>query len=365
MLPRVRYAIATLATVLAGWSAAAAQTAAPAASSELVDAWRAAGSSFTWRSTLPGNEGRDVRVFYTCQGDASKPAMLMVHGFPTSSFDFRLLMEALTAEFRICTLDFPGYGLSDKPAGTYRYTLADDARLLWRFVTDVVPMKEFVLLSHDRGDSVALNFLELYQAEATPPFRITHQFITNGNMYLPLANLTDFQKRMLDPATAPAAVKSVSPALLAVGMGQTQYTPPLRADDPEVRALATLFAQQSGVEVIPATIQYLNERRQFEVRFLDALGRSTVPATIAWGVHDMVSPVRVAQHVYATALERRAAPGALWFMPCGSHYVMHDQPAELARVIRQALTPQASGRPLAAPFQIGAEPCSPVLVAAH
>ena len=99
-------------------------------------------------------------VFHTCVGDASKPAIVMVHGFPTSSFDFRMLARELQPDFRSCTLDFPGYGLSGKPAG-YHYTLGDDARLVWKFVTEVVPLREFVLLSHDRGDSVALSFLQL------------------------------------------------------------------------------------------------------------------------------------------------------------------------------------------------------------
>lgn len=206
-------------------------------SSEVAESWRASGQYFSWTSTLAENAGRDVRVFYTCVGDRSKPAIVMVHGFPTSSFDFRMLARELQPDFRSCMLDFPGYGLSDKPAG-HHYTLGDDARLVWKFVTEVVPLKEFVLLSHDRGDSVALSLLQLYQASPHPPFRITHQFLTNGNLYLPLANLTDFQKRMLDPVTSAAAVKSVNAGLLAVGMGQTQYTPPLKADDPEVRALA-------------------------------------------------------------------------------------------------------------------------------
>lgn len=331
------------------------------ATSDRVDAWRAAGQYFTWTSTLPENAGRPVQVFYTCAGDPTKPSMLMVHGFPTSSLDFAPLIADLKADFRICTLDFPGYGLSDKPAAGYRYTLADDARLLWTFVTKTVPMREFVLLSHDRGDSVALNFLQLCQAEATPPFRITHQFLTNGNLYLPLANLTDFQKRMLDPALAPQVAKTVTAPLLAVGMGQTQYTPPLKADDPEVKALATLFARQDGVAVIPATIQYLNERRQFEVSFLQTLGKSAIPATIMWGVHDMVSPVRVANYVFDTALKSRSVPGALWLMPCGNHYVQHDQPAELARVVRYTLAQQTAGKPLTAPYNAAQESCSAVL----
>ncbi|MGQ7454099.1 hypothetical protein ACTGXK_11930, partial [Streptococcus suis] len=94
------------------------------------------------------------------------------------------------------------------------------------------------------------------------PFRITHQVLTNANMYLPLANLTQFQKAMLNPATSAQAVKKVTAQALAEGMGHTQYSPPLKADDPEVLALTYNFSYQDGVQVIPDTIQYLNERRQ-------------------------------------------------------------------------------------------------------
>lgn len=351
-------------TMMLVWMVAAgtafAQTAPP--SSEVVDAWRAGGAYVEWASTDPANAGRRLRVFYTCLGEASKPSMLLLHGFPTSSIDYRLLAQELQADYRVCTLDFPGYGLSDKPSNA-RYTLADDARLVWWFVTEVARLKAFALLSHDRGDSVALAFLQLYQASTAPPFTITHQFLTNGNMYLPLANLTEFQKRMLDPATAPAALKAVNAGLLAVGMGQSQYTPPLKADDPEVRALATLFAFNSGVEAIPATIQYLNERKQMEVSYLESLAKSRIPTTIMWGVHDMVSPVRVADYVFTTALKNRPVLGALWLMPCGNHYVQHDQPTEMANVVRTTLAAQGAGRLLpSVPFNLGTTSCGPVLV---
>jgi pimeloyl-ACP methyl ester carboxylesterase len=332
--------------------------------SDLAEEWRASGSYFTWTSSLPENQGRRVQVFHTCRGDAAKPTIVMLPGFPTSSFDFRLLAAELAADFRTCTLDFPGYGVSDKPADGYRYTLADDAQLVWHLVTKVLDLRQFVLLSHDRGDSVALNVLQLYQAAPNPPFTITHQFLTNGNIYLPLANLTEFQKRMLDPATSAAAEKAANANLLATGMGRTNYTPPLEPGDPEVRALAALFDYQSGVAAIPATIQYLNERRQKEVGFLETLARSPVPTTIMWGVHDMVAPVRVADYVFTTALRTRAAPGAYWLLPCGNHYVQHDQPADLARIIRLTLSQQTAGRALPqAPFNLSTDRCGPVLVA--
>ena len=65
----------------------------------------------------------------------------------------------------------------------------------------------------------------------------------------------------------------MTPGLLAVGMGGTTYTPALKNGDPEVKALSTLFAYQDGVQVLPETIEYLNERAQFEVSFLENLSR--------------------------------------------------------------------------------------------
>lgn len=325
--------------------------------SDSVDKWRASGDFFTWQSPQPENRGRPVQVFWRCAGDPSKSTILMLHGFPTSSFDYHLLIEKLP-DFRVCTLDFPGYGLSSKPANEYRYSLSDDAQLTWYFVTKVAKLSDFTLVSHDRGDSVALAFLALAR---DAPFRITHQFLMNGNMYLPLANLTAFQKRALDPATSATLVKTMSPALLAAGMGLSTYTPTLQADDAEVRALAALFSSENQIQVLPATIQYLNERKQFENDFLETLHASAIPATILWGVHDMISPVRVADYVWNTALKSRDAAASYWMVPCANHYLQHDQPEAVAGIVRLEL----GGKTPAAPYNLSSEACAPVLQARH
>jgi hypothetical protein len=59
--------------------------------SNLAEKWRASGKYFAWQSP----QGRDVKIFYVCTGDTAKPAILMLHGFPTSSFDFHLLIGKL------------------------------------------------------------------------------------------------------------------------------------------------------------------------------------------------------------------------------------------------------------------------------
>jgi pimeloyl-ACP methyl ester carboxylesterase len=122
-----------------------------------------------------------------------------------------------------------------------------------------------------------------------------------------------------------------------------------------------MFAYQDGVQVLPETIKYLNERAQFEVSFLENLARSPVPVTIIWGVHDMIAPVRVAEYVWSRYLEPRPAAGAFWLAPCGNHYVQHDQPAAIAQIVRATL----AGKRPAAPANLSGDVCAPVLGGSH
>lgn len=103
-MPAASFRIALVLSLIAFARPAAAQ----APVSDLVEQWRGEGRYFPWVSTLPENAGRTVQVFYTCHGDAQKPAIVMVHGFPTSSFDFRLPARELSVDYRVCMLDFPG-----------------------------------------------------------------------------------------------------------------------------------------------------------------------------------------------------------------------------------------------------------------
>ncbi|MGZ6778625.1 MAG: alpha/beta fold hydrolase, partial [Mycobacterium sp.] len=75
--------------------------------------WCTGATTLAWRSTTAGNDGVDVTVFVRRAGTPGAPALVCVHGFPTSSIDYYALTQELTKEFDIFVLDFPGYGLSD------------------------------------------------------------------------------------------------------------------------------------------------------------------------------------------------------------------------------------------------------------
>lgn len=282
--------------------------------------------------------------------------MVLVHGFPTSSIDYFALAGELSRDFDIHLLDFPGYGLSDKPPAPYVYSLYDDARLLVHAITEVWRLSDYRMLTHDRGSSVGMIASGMLAA-LDPPAAPVDLILTNANIYLPLANLTAFQSALLDPATARATAAATTPELLVAGMGASTFMPRRTLDDPEIAALAKCFAHNDGIRVLPDTIQYLNERAADETRWLEALSTSDVDTTVVWGLHDNVAPLRVPNHVWQTYLKTKPGRNRYWVIPGADHYLQCDAPAQLAEIVR--LTVRGEDVPLQT---LGNRPDGAVLV---
>lgn len=261
--------------------------------------------------------------------------MVCVHGFPTSSIDYFALTRELGAEFEIFLLDFPGAGLSDKPPAPYRYSLYDDARLLVHAITRVWKLDRYMMLTHDRGSSVGMIALGLLAAEESASMP-TEVVLTNGNIYLPLANLTAYQNALLDSTTGRDTARATTPETLAAGLGATTFMPRRTLADPEIAALAKCFAFNDGIQVLPDVIQYLHERAADETGWLDAVSRMESNISLVWGLHDNVSPLRVANHVWHTYLRDKPGRSRYWVVPSADHYLQCDAPRQLAQIIRLA-----------------------------
>ncbi|TRW88297.1 alpha/beta hydrolase [Mycolicibacterium sp. 018/SC-01/001] len=302
---------------------------------DLFDEWQRGGTTFTWESTTPANAGRPVEVFARRTGTPGAPALVCVHGFPTASIDFHALAADLAGDMEIFTLDFPGYGISDKPGAPYVYSLYDDARLLQHAITDVWGLGDYRMITHDRGSSVGMIALPLLVDAGASPREV---FLTNANIFLPLANLTAFQVALLDDATARATAAAVTPEMLAAGLGATTFMPRRDLHDREIAALAHCFAHNDGIAVLPDTIRYLHERTAGEQGWLERLSGIDVDTTLIWGLHDSVAPLRVATHVWQTHLRSKPGRNRFWVIPGADHYVQSDAPAELAEIIRLTAT---------------------------
>ncbi|MBN1260588.1 MAG: alpha/beta hydrolase [Anaerolineae bacterium] len=299
--------------------------------------WCLAGEYFSWESTLPVNSDFEaLNIFHICQGNPENPAILMIHGYPTMSFDYAPLFHELQDAYYVCALDTPGYGFSDKPLDGYDYSIDDDARLVDEYIREIAGLREFTLLTHDKGDSVGLALLQIYQAYDEKPYRINHHFITNGNIYLPLAQLTTSQKALLNPISGPLLSPLMTGTRAAQSLAELTFATTLPQS--EIDAYASIFDYQNGMGVSHEIIEYLNERSENEVGWLEALEKSEIPTTLIWGELDDIAPVAVPDHVWINYLEDRDTPATYWRIPCADHYLQVDEPALIANILRTALT---------------------------
>ncbi len=318
--------------------------------------WLEQGDFFDWAPTERLRRTDRLRIFHAELGDPAAPTLVLLHGFPTSSIDWYDVAGPLCQHYHVCMLDFPGFGFSDKPKGE-DYTVRRDAQLVGHYLEEILGAGRGAVVAHDRGDSVALAFASRC-ASGESSFDLTDLVLTNANVFLPLSNLLEFQRAMLEPGSAAQALEVLTPDLLARGMGEQTFTPPRPPDDPVVAALAQTLAFNDGLEVIHDTIQYLVERAQQEEVWLGSLARSAVPTTLVWGLYDVVSPLRVAAHVWSAYLQTKPGTNGFWILPRANHYLQHDQPDELVQVVRMALS---DGSP-EAPGPVSVEPGAPILV---
>ena len=314
------------------------------------DDWRSRGGYFSWRPAQ--GDACSVEIFHVEMGDPGAPVLLLIHGWPTSSIDWFEVAGKLSGRFRVCALDFPGYGFSDKPQG-WGYSLARDEELIEFYLSEVIGAEAGVVVAHDRGDSVALVHAARC-AEGRSATRLEHLVLSNGNIFLPLSNLTQVQRQALDAKSWSQIAAAVTPAVLAEGMGATTFTPPRKPGDPEVEALTATFAHDNGIKVLHEGIQYLVERSKDEQRWLTALAGAPFPVTVIWGVYDTVSPPRVASYVWDQYLMFKPGGNRLYFIPDANHYLQVDRPDAFVKVLLHALEPPGGQGPGALEAGLGA-----------
>src|SRR6202035_730430 len=117
------------------------------------------------------------KIFYREAGDPQDPAILLLHGFPTSSHMFRNLIPELARQYRIIAPDLPGFGFSDAPDHqAFAYTFDHLAEVIGRF-TESVDLKKFAVYVFDYGAPVG------FRLALSHPERITALISQNGNAY--------------------------------------------------------------------------------------------------------------------------------------------------------------------------------------
>ncbi|MFQ5526980.1 MAG: alpha/beta fold hydrolase [Thermoanaerobaculia bacterium] len=248
---------------------------------ESLAAWHRRGE---WREVLRR------RIFYVDSG-GSGPALVLIHGFPTSSFDFHRVFDRLAESFRVIAHDHIGFGFSDKPLD-YSYSLLEQAEyaaeLWWQ-----LGVRRAHLLAHDYGTSVATELL-VRRERAALPIRLDSVTLTNGSIHLELARLRLTQRLLRSRLAGPLLARLVGRRFFARRL-RALWGDRARIYSDDLEALWHLLESAGGRAVLPRISGYLDERVRFRERWVGALERLDLPVHVLWGRLDPVAVPAVAE----------------------------------------------------------------------
>jgi pimeloyl-ACP methyl ester carboxylesterase len=249
--------------------------------------------------------------------------LLILHGFPSSSYDYAAVLDGLRAGRRVLLLDMLGYGLSAKPDRAY--TMALQADVAAAFVA-ALGIGRLALLTHDMGDTVGGELLAR-RAEGAWAVEVTRRVLTNGSIYIDQAHLTNGQQLLLGlpDEVLPAGGVPIDAASITRSLRETfsPLTPAVPAGWPgdPVPAAAAQVVRDDGHLLLPRLIRYIEERRANERRFTGAIESDPAPLHVVWGMDD---PIAVPTMV-DTLLAARPDATATRLEGVG-HYPMMESP---------------------------------------
>ena len=287
----------------------------------------------TWYRTV---EVDGLKIFYREAGAADAPALLLLHGFPTSSHMYRGLLDALADRFHLVAPDYPGFGNSDSPSpDRFAYTFDHLADVTERFL-QACGLRRFGLYVQDYGAPVG------FRIAAKHPEWIQAVIVQNGNAYQEGLTAAWEPMRALWRAwnpTAEAAVRS----LLSREMTQFQYTHGVRdlaRINPDGWNLAQAGLDRPGNDRIQLALlyDYRSNLEQYS-KWQAYLRQHQPPTLIVWGTNDPFFSPEGARAF------RRDLPNAELHLLDTGHFALEENGGVIAEPLRRFYDAHVSPAP--------------------
>lgn len=224
------------------------------------------------------------RIFCVDSGDLAKPTVLLIHGFPTASWDWVPVWEALGETHRLVAIDLLGFGFSDKP-NPHRYSIMEQADLCEALVSDR-KLGAFHVLAHDYGDTVAQELLAR-QNHGEGAGRWLSLCLLNGGLFPETHRARLIQKLLLSPIGG-VINRLVSKRTFDKSFSAV-FGPHTKPSAEELDAFWALIQHNDGRHVFHNLITYMSERKAYRDRWVSALQKSVVPLGLINGSADPVS----------------------------------------------------------------------------
>jgi len=274
-------------------------------------------------------EADAVRVFYRAAGDPSAPVILLLHGFPASSFMFRELIPRLAHDYRVVAPDLPGFGFTQIPAERkYEYTFDQLALTLDAFAK-ALKLNRYAIYVFDYGAPTG------FRLAMAHPERVIAIVTQNGNAYE--EGLGDawgpIRKYWASPTTENRDILRQS--ILTVGGTRWQYTEGVANPEgvpPESYTLDTALLERPGNKEIQLDLflDYASNLKLYP-KFQEYFRKSKPPLLAIWGKNDpFFTPAG------AEAFRRDIPCAKVQFLDTG-HFALETHVVEISSAIREFL----------------------------
>lgn len=263
------------------------------------------------------------KVFYIDTKE-NKPILCILHGYPTSIYDYWKALPILKQKYRVIMHDHLGFGLSDKPMD-YAYQLMDQADValeLWK----QLGVDSMHLLGHDYGTSVATELIHRHNHLALD-IKIQQVTLCNGSMHIELSQLRPIQKLLKSRITGPIIARLASKATLTRNFKRI-YSDASKVDSAEVDVIWEMMLHNSGRKVLSKVTRYIEQRYTHWDRWIGALKETELPLHILWAEDDPVAVVKMA-HV----IEAETQNSTKTIIPNLGHFPMLEDAERWSRLV--------------------------------
>ncbi|MDV6234336.1 alpha/beta hydrolase [Leptospira ellisii] len=277
-----------------------------------------------WKKSGEYLRYQDWRIFY--KEDGKGDPLVLIHGFPTASWDWEKIWEPLARRYRLIASDMLGFGFSSKPSIDYSIFLQAD--IIEKLLNEL-GIEEGSVLAHDLGDTVAQELLARFidrEKAGLSGFKIKKMILLNGGVFPESHRPRLIQKLLHSP------LGWILSRLISRGSFQKSFsavfgenTKPTSA---ELEDFWNLVSSDGGTKISHRLIRYIAERKTNRERWVGALLNSPIPIKMINGVADPVSGAHL------VARYRELAPNADIVELNGiGHYPQVESPSDVLKAI--------------------------------
>ena len=263
--------------------------------------------------------------------ELEQPTILLLHGFPTSSWDWQPMWQLLEKDYRLIAVDMLGFGFSDKP-NKHRYSIHGQADLVEALVK-TKRLQQFHVLAHDYGDTVGQELLSR-QLEGRGVGEWLSCCFLNGGLFPETHRALLTQKLLLSPIGG--LLNRLTGYAKFCRNFSSVFGVKSKPSKEELENFWWLININNGKHIFHNLITYIRDRLEHRERWVSAMQQSTIPLGLINGSVDPVS----GKHMVARYRELNCRLDYLAQLPEIGHYPQVEAPKEVAthyQIFLQAL----------------------------